>query len=887
MFYKENNDNMLRQTSLLILLFHSTLCVDLVYHVEEGKSPGTYLGNIAVDSQLLETIPAQDYNLIQFSQLQRRETQQFNITKVGEIYTAGTLDTESLCLYNKECSVIVKVAVRKAKTFMKILKIKVIIKDVNDHRPVFPSAQFNLQFDETDGKGTTKPIPNAVDGDVGILNSQITYRLKKNKNEPFSLAVSERIGGKSKLGILLEEKLDREVKDNYDLEVIATDGGSPPKQGVLKIQISVIDVNDNLPFFSKSIYNISIQSSYRKDRPIITVSATDLDSGENGKVTYHFSPKTLDVDQSHFRLNQYNGEISVQQMFGHGQKQTYKLFVEAIDGGSPSLSSSALVLVNIINQRNNPPTIDVDFVSGLKENTTVISEDIEVGSFIAYVMVIDNDNGENGEVKCEMRHEKFQLLSLAPKEYKITMKGSVDREVTSQYEIRINCRDNGSPPLQSRKVFTIKVQDVNDVQPKFIKDTFKFLTYETETANFPVGFISAVDPDLGTGGQLVYSLLNKKHNAFPFQITEYGFISTTEALDREEQNIYKFQVFVRDSGVPPLNNTANVVVEVVDENDNAPYFTFPSVDPFSLDVHYYPQSKNDITVLRAVDRDTRENAFLKYGILRGNDKQLFGVNPYTGVLSFSRTVYQNDAGAYNLKLVVKDSGSPILSAMTTVTLTLTVSNKTSTMLTAVQVQSGEMIDINLVIIIVIIAVVVSIAIVIFITTCIVRSQNGRNVTTRTGDNPHYRSRTEMKQLIYQANTAGMIARNPEEIADNDDQSIKSRSQFYPEEESQKEWMTPTIVKTFPKASKPKSKMSNYPISVTCGADMEAQSVAIVPNYLTETLSTHKDGGRVWNQGQHGDYEEIHNMAALYDFKRPTPGSGDKKQHQDSYMKPFL
>ncbi|GAB1604055.1 protocadherin gamma-A10-like [Argonauta hians] len=887
MISRENNAIMLSHICIFIALFHSTFSIDLVYHVEEGKSPGTYLGNIAVDSQLLETISAQDYSLIKFSQLQRRETQ-FNVTKIGEIYTGRTLDTESLCLYNKECSVIVKVAVRKAKTFMKILKIKVIINDVNDHRPEFPSQQFNLQFDETDGKGTTKPIPNAIDGDVGVLNSQITYRLKKNKNEPFSLAISKQIGGKSKLGIFLEEKLDREVKDNYTLEVIAMDGGSPPKQGILKIQIYVIDVNDNSPFFSKVMYNVSIKTSHRKDIPIMTVSATDLDAGENGKVTYYFSPKTLEFDRNHFRLNQYTGEIYVQKIFNPGQKQTYKLFVEAIDGGSPSLSSSALVYVNIINQRNNPPIIDVDFVSGLKENTTVIPEDIEVGSFIAYVMVIDNDNTENGDVKCEMKHDKFQLLSLASKEYKITMKASVDREVASHYDVKISCQDNGSPPLQSRKIFTIKVLDVNDVRPTFIKDAFKFLTYESESANFPVGFISAVDPDLGPGGQLVYSLLDRKQNPFPFQITEYGFISTTEALDREEQNIYKFQVFVRDRGTPSLNNTVNVVVEVVDENDNAPYFTFPSVDPFSLDVHYYPQSKNDITVLRAFDRDSRENAFLKYEILTGNDKQLFGVNPYTGVLSFSRTVYQNDAGAYKLKLIVRDSGTPSLSATTTVSLTLTVSNKTSTMFSAIQVQSSDMIDINLVIIIVVIAVIVSIAIVIFITTCIVRSQNGQNTMTRTGDNPHYRSRTEMKQLIYQANTAGMITRNPEEIADNDDQSIKSRSQFYPEEESQKEWMTPTIVKTFPKASKqPKSKMSNYPVSVTCGTDLEPQSVAIVPNFLPDTLSTHKDSGRVWNQGQHGDYEEIHNMAALYDFKRPTPGSSDKKQHQDSYMKPFL
>ena len=83
----------------------------------------------------------------------------------------------------------------------------------------------------------------------------------------------------------------------------------------------------------------------------------------------------------------------------------------------------------------------------------------------------------------------------------------------------------------------------------------------------------------GPGGILTYSLLTNSKQFLPFQITDNGLISTIVSMDHEFQSSYKFQVFVKDNGIPSLNNTVKVIVEVKDENDNAPYFTFPSINP--------------------------------------------------------------------------------------------------------------------------------------------------------------------------------------------------------------------------------------------------------------------------------------------------------------------
>ena len=119
---------------ILLIVFHSCLCADLIYNVEEEQSPGTYISNIAIDSHVMDNIPLKDYKHITFTQLQKGSSQLFRVTKnTGKLYTAQILDAESLCTYNVECFKVIDVAVRKAKSFIKLLEIKVNIKDINDH----------------------------------------------------------------------------------------------------------------------------------------------------------------------------------------------------------------------------------------------------------------------------------------------------------------------------------------------------------------------------------------------------------------------------------------------------------------------------------------------------------------------------------------------------------------------------------------------------------------------------------------------------------------------------------------------------------------------------------------------------------------------------------
>ena len=758
MVYKISED-MFLIIFISLSILSTCLSVDLTYIVEEGKSPGSFIGDIAADSNVMDNVPFKDQKLIRFSKLQQDATEEPQLFKVsqntGKLYTAEILDAEDLCKYNKECFKMLDVAVQKGASSIKILEIKIIIQDVNDHQPEFPHKQINIKFDEDVVPGTKILIPNAVDKDVGVINSQIIYELKKYKDEPFSLVVSKNVDETSKLEIDLKERLDREVKDSYLIQVVAKDGGSPPKESRLHVHITIKDVNDNAPVFANKVYNISIKNEPSETLPVIILSAKDLDLDNNAKITYHFSSKTSEIVKSHFQLNRDNGKIFLLKEFTQGVELEHKLYVKAVDGGSPPLSSISMVLVSIVSQQNNAPIIKVNFASPSKKKTVDISENIQVGNFIAYVKVSDNDPGQNGEVICNLYHDKFQLQNLGTKKYEVTLKKHLDREKEQHHDVVISCQDKGSPPLHSNSKFSVQVMDINDVEPQFTKDTFKFLIDENQNSRVTVGYINATDPDLGAGGKLSYSLITNNKHFLPFKISTNGLLSAIMSLDHEFQVTYEFQVFVKDNGMPSLNNTVNVIVEVTDKNDNAPYFTFPSVKPYNLDVTYYPHHTKNITQIKASDSDSQENAFLKYEIIRGNDKQMFSMNQYTGLLGFNRQLNPENAGSYQLDIVVKDSGSPVLSATTTLFLSLTISNKTSQMLNVVELESEEKVHLNLVIIITVIAVTIAVFITASLSICIIRCNGPSNVAYAQALDPSNRYVGEQRHLIappYQENS---------------------------------------------------------------------------------------------------------------------------------------
>lgn len=81
---------------------------------------------------------------------------------------------------------------------------------------------------------------------------------------------------------------------HYILVVQAQDAGHPALSSTLTVYCNVLDLNDNAPLFDPMSYSNEIFENVSVATPVVTVSATDLDSGKSELkpsifwVTYYF-----------------------------------------------------------------------------------------------------------------------------------------------------------------------------------------------------------------------------------------------------------------------------------------------------------------------------------------------------------------------------------------------------------------------------------------------------------------------------------------------------------------------------------------------------------------------------------------------------------------------
>ncbi|XP_017783736.1 PREDICTED: cadherin-related tumor suppressor [Nicrophorus vespilloides] len=556
------------------------------------------------------------------------------------------------------------------------IEVKIYVIDINDNAPEFPEPVIAVEFSESAAPGTRLLLDAATDSDVGDNGVSDNYQIiAGNKEEKFRLVVTES-GETSYLHLETTGNLDRETQGFYVLNISAQDGGVPTRYGYLQVNVTILDVNDNPPIFDHSEYIVSLNESVLPGTPVLRVMATDNDLGDNSKITYY-----LDETERQFTVDPETGVISTTEILdcpqqnsqsGNGTKSC--VFTVCVrDHGTPRQKGRTYVTVNLVDANDHDPQIEFKYFSPTAEFATV-DENAGNGTPVAAISVYDQDQGENSETNVkivagnELNHFKLEYQSNIVQIVRVN--GVLDREEIGKYNLTVVATDKGNPPRTATAFLIIHVNDVNDHEPVFEKSEYSTVLSELAPPGTYAAGITATDEDSGVNSQIYYAFVSGNENQW-FEInSESGLITTRAALDREIQGTVELNISARDGGPNPKWAYTQLKVTILDENDEAPYFSQAQIN-VSLSEDKMPPTF--VAMLTAADHDQGTNGSVTYSLHHSVEQKYpnaFSLDSLTGQLTTKMNLDRERIAKYEIHVVAKDQGIPSQSSTATVYLNI-------------------------------------------------------------------------------------------------------------------------------------------------------------------------------------------------------------------------
>ncbi|XP_039477829.1 cadherin-23 [Oreochromis aureus] len=539
----------------------------------------------------------------------------------------------------------------------------ITILDENDNRPMFTRTSYRAEITENSAAGTTVTVLNgpvlAEDKDIG-RNAVVKYRLLGPRVDLFTVDADTGV-------ILVRQgaKLDREAfqEPRVELFLVAEDIGG--LNNSVPLTVTILDQNDNPPVFSPSSFSVRLPENSPTGVVVTQLSATDADSGSNGWLTYRLESGAED----RFVVEALSGAVLVgNTTLDREERGSYRLVIIATDRGTPPLSGTATLTVILDDVNDSRPRfIQPVTVINVNESTprgvvvaTLTAEDPDLHPRLEYY-IISVEAKDDGNNPVDGLQESFGIdLHTGA----VFVRNPLNRELVATFEIIVSVHDNASDVIdRSGSVpnarLTINVLDVNDNAPRFRPfgvTNFTEKILEGAQPGTTLLSVSAVDPDKGPNGQIIYQLLHLPRGGYVrLEDPSVGKIVANQTVDFEQVQWLNFTIRAQDHGTPPRIAELPVYLRIVDVNDNNPVFVQPS---YQEPVFENVDLGTTIVRVRATDADSGLFAVIEYSLVDGEGK--FGIRPSTGEIYILSPLDRETKDHYTLTAVARDNpgGSP-------------------------------------------------------------------------------------------------------------------------------------------------------------------------------------------------------------------------------------
>ena len=428
-------------------------------------------------------------------------------------------------------------------------------------------------------------------------------------------------------------------------------------KGTITVNVTILDLNDNPPSFSQQRYFASVPENITVGTGVLTVSASDPDSGNNGQVTYAINRRQSDNGEL-FSIDAFSGLLSVNKRLDFESKDSHELVVVAKDRGDVPQETTAFITVKITDINDNQPSINVDFKTpgGVPE----VSEDTVVGSVIALVAVTDHDTKTQVShvpvtLSADLEHGHFKLERVNSG-YELVLVKQLDRETSDTFNLLLTTApDSRDTQLKAATNIEIRILDVNDNSPVFSKSAYEASILEARDPGSSVFQVIATDKDIGNNGEISYRIENsaETHSDWFDIEPDTGVIVTRGGVDCETDPEPRLVVVASDNGRPSLSSSASVRIAIQDVNDNEPIFerTF-----YNASLKENQRSGSCFMKVRASDPDCGFNSIVTYSLGEkvGAALDKFRVRPRTGELCLEAELDYEKQTSYDFTVVAMD-----------------------------------------------------------------------------------------------------------------------------------------------------------------------------------------------------------------------------------------
>ncbi|NXR35870.1 PCD15 protein, partial [Zosterops hypoxanthus] len=513
--------------------------------------------------------------------------------------------------------------------------VNIVVTDVNDNGPVFDMfLPKNLSVQEEEANAFVGQV-RATDADAGI-NGQVHYSLANFKNL-FRIT--------SNGSIYTAVKLNREVRDYYELIVEATDGAVDPRRSTLTLAIKVLDIDDNSPVFTNASYTVCVPENLPPGTVFLQLEAKDADLGAD--VNYRI--RTEEARQ-YFALNKHTGELSLRKSLDYESfsdtEATFTFLVEAFDSKGTMPPGLATVTVRVKDMNDYSPVFSQKLYRGM------VAPDAAKGTVITTVSAEDQDPPGTPASRVHYKVDVVQfpysasIFDVEENSGRVVTRVNLNEEPSTVFKLVVIAYDDGDPVKFNTTTVEITVLQPS-VIPRFTQDEYRQgvhsftlkLVPPPVSESAPKGTVVVVVTAAALNQTVVYSIVSgNEEDVFAIN-NRTGVISVKKPLDYESVQSYELRVqadslqVVRSNlRVPSKSNTAKVFIEVKDENDHPPVFTKKMyIGGVSEDARMF----SSVLKVKANDKDTGNYSAMQYRLIIPpikDGKEGFVIEAYTGLI---------------------------------------------------------------------------------------------------------------------------------------------------------------------------------------------------------------------------------------------------------------